>query len=171
MPQPVRLLRRLLLSVLLLLVVAAFVPMPAASLEPGPVWTDTARLGGVAPAHEDEQGGAPYSPIGFVVLDLVFGLHLSGDPSGATASRDFSFPDEATARAAAHDAIMAGIRAGYAMQSAPIDQQVWPYGEGSWHDDGCHPTNRTCFRVLLMSPDVATAEGTWRVNLLLEHTY
>jgi hypothetical protein len=170
MPQPARLVRRVVLSVLALLALAALVPTPTARLEPGPVWSETATLGGTSPVDEDEQRGAPYSPIGLVALDVFLGLDLSGDPSGSTAVREFAFPDEMCARAAAHDAIVAGIRNGYSMQSAPLGQQVWLVRPGVWHDDGWDTSGKLHYVVTVVTPAAASEPG-WRVRLLLEHSY
>lgn len=167
-----RLVRRALLGGVALLVLAALVPTPQPGVETGAVWEQTRTLRGVAPSADDTQRGTPYTPIGLVLIGYALDLDV-GDPSGSTAYRVFDFGDEPTAREAANDAVRAGIRLGYTMQSAQWSAgEVYPQEEGFWTDDGWNAEGDQHLVVSLRSPAAwAGSAGSWTVELLLEHTY
>ena len=152
--------------VLGVLLVAAFIPTPAARVHPGPLWEQTTVLNGVRPASSSSGWGSPYAPIGVVALQYL-GLDISFDPSGSTLDRYFEFEDEPVARAAATEAVRTAIRLGYDMQSNQWGGGIWEQGEGVWGDDGSSPDGTLRFSVWeRVEPTVG-----FSVQLHLEHYY
>jgi hypothetical protein len=110
-------------------------------------------------------------PLALALVDYAFDSNLAGDPSGATATRDFAFVDENSGRAAANEAVQIGIRNGYSMQSAYLGGIVQPLTPGVWQDDGWNTAGDVHFVVSLLAPAARLDASHWIVHLLLEHTY
>jgi len=152
-------------AVVAVLGVLAFLPSPTPRLDPGPVWRQTEHLSGATPTQEDVRRGKSYAPIGVVALDELLDLGWDTDPSGGTAIREFSFPDEVTARGAAAEAMAAGPRNDFTMQPGGLTRVT----SAAWQSDGWGRDRKVHYVVTLLSPE--RPGGTWTVHLLLEHTY
>jgi hypothetical protein len=130
----------------------------------------------VRPVTESVHRGHGYPTAGTLLLDLVLGTSLSGDPSGSARQRTFEYPTVGRARAAALEAVAAATASGIEMSPldsfgtlAPNEQSSGHIGPVAGRSPGPgHQHLTVTVNLVLTGPNARALPSVW---LLLDGGY